>query len=493
MKAPEDTRPTAPVLPTRKAALGEVLRAIVTGRLVGLTLGWGVRLIAVFVLGFGAIFLSIGWLLGVKPVVDAWEFRSFTARAEGRIVESWVALELDPSRIGPAGFWRATARASPCAVVEYAGDWGEPLRRSFCGNRLRFSESYELHDLANMAPGIPFAWARDAAGFVVPEIRLAPDARKWLSEAKPVTWLRAGSPPPTALAQLLVEYDQPVNHALAGWASPPLAFPLALDPQAPAGAMPEAYVSERRAVGGIGLMGLVFIAVGFAVWFAGTALILPALPLPVHLLLAALPLVALPAWGDVLPRYLRHLNPDMAEVVGDMLGDIDITGRLVASEPAQALLATGEVLRWPAGGGAHAATFGRLRFTRPVPPPQDGDRALAALAAATTAQVAVMPEAERAALFAQLEHDKWAGRPDAGLVFLPAARQAVLDAQSPGPVRKAAGDFLSAWVTQPVEEPWPRHLGFRERVRLFRELGDVPVTGVPVMSKSVADRAGERR
>ena len=129
LKAPADAPPEAPVPPTRKAALVEVLRALVTGRLVGLTIGWGVRLIAVFILGFGAIFLSVGWLLGVKPIVDAWEFRSFTSRAEGRIVESWVALELDPSRIGPAGFWRATAKASPCAVVEYAGDWGEPLRR----------------------------------------------------------------------------------------------------------------------------------------------------------------------------------------------------------------------------------------------------------------------------------------------------------------------------------------------------------------------------
>ena len=151
------------------------------------------------------------------------------------------------------------------------------------------------------------------------------------------------------------------------------------------------------------------------------------------------------------------------------------------------------MLRWPAGGGAHAATFGRLRFARPDPAPRDGDQALAMLAASTTAQVAAMPEAGRAALFAQLEQDKWAGRPDAGLVFLPAARQAVLDAQSPEPVRRAAGDFLSAWVTQPVEEPWPQYPGFRERVRLFRELGDVPVAGVPVMSKSVADRAGERR
>jgi len=232
--------------------------------------------------------------------------------------------------------------------------------------------------------------------------------------------------------------------------------------------------------------------VGFGVWFRGTSLLLPALPLPVHLILAALPLVALPQWGDLMPRYLRHLQPEFAAVVGDMIGELDITGRLVASEPAQAQLADGEVLRWPVGGGAHAATIGRLHFTKPEPAPRDGDEALAALVASTAAQVAAMPEADRGALFAQLEQDKWAARPEAGLVFLPAARRAVLDAHSPKAVRKAAGDFLSAWVTQPVEEPWPRDAGFQERVRLFRLLADVPVEGVPVMSQSIAERAAQR-
>jgi hypothetical protein len=246
-------------------------------------------------------------------------------------------------------------------------------------------------------------------------------------------------------------------------------------------------------MGGAGLMGLAFLAVGFGVWFRGTGVLLPALPVPVHVLLAALPLLALPAWGDLMPRYLRHLSPEFAGVVGDMIADLDRTSRLVASEPADALLADGEVLRWPVGGGAHAATFGRLRLTKPQPAPRDGDEALAALAASAAAQVAAMAHDDRVALFTQLEQDKWAGRPDAGLVFLPAARQAVLDARSPEPVRRAAGDFLSAWVTQPVAEPWPRQAGFRERVRLFRELADVPVAGVPVMSQSIAERAAQRR
>lgn len=477
----------------KASSLAEVARAIIAGRLAGLAIGWGVRLVAAVTLGFGAIFLSVGWLQGIKPILEAREFSAFTGRAEGRIAESWLALELDAARIGAGGHWRAAAKASPCAVVEYAGDWGAPARRAFCGNRLGFNESYALHDLRQMAPGIPFAWARDASGFAVPEIRLAPDAYRWLASAKPIAWTRAGPDPPSALAQLAIEADQPVNTAIESWASAPPAFPLAFDPRVPAGAMPQSYVQSRRDIGASGFIGLVFLVVGFGVWFAGTAVLLPALPLPVHLIFAALPLVALPAWGDVLPRYLRHLNPDFAGVVGDILGELDITGRLVASEPGDAMLAGGEILRWPAGGGAHAATFGRLRFTRPEPSPRNGDEALARLAALTTDQMAAMPEADRAAIFARLEQDKWAGRPDAGLVFLPAARRAVLDPRSPEAVRRAAGDFLSAWVIQPVEEPWPRDAAFNERIRLFRSLADVPVAGVPVMSQSIAERAAQRR
>ena len=80
------------------------------------------------------------------------------------------------------------------------------------------------------------------------------------------------------------------------------------------------------------------------------------------------------------------------------------------------------------------------------------------------------------------------GQADGGLK-VPATAQP----PAPPPSRKAAGDFLSAWVTQPVEEPWPRDAGFRERIRLFASLADVPVTGVPVMSQSVAERAAQRR
>ncbi len=48
-------------------------------------------------------------------------------------------------------------------------------------------------------------------------------------------------------------------------------------------------------------------------------------------------------------------------------------------------------------------------------------------------------------------------------------------------------------ASRPGAEPVSGDAGFQERVRIFRSLADVPVTGVPVMSQSVADRAAQRR
>ena len=57
----------------------------------------------------------------------------------------------------------------------------------------------------------------------------------------------------------------------------------------------------------------------------------------------------------------------------------------------------------------------------------------------------------------------------------PAAKKAVLDPTSDPALRRAATSFLSAWFTSPVEAPYPRDLGYQERVRLFRELTDLPI------------------
>ena len=80
----------------------------------------------------------------------------------------------------------------------------------------------------------------------------------------------------------------------------------------------------------------------------------------------------------------------------------------------------------------------------------------------------------------------------AGLFFLASAREHAIDDRQPEVVRRSAGSFLSEWVTQPVDEPWPQDAGFRERVRQVERLKDVPAVGVPILSASIAERALER-
>lgn len=489
MPSPADAPP-----PGAKARLAEALRAIAVGKLAGLTIGWGLRLYAAFFLGIGAILLVAGWQAGPQRLLDAREYSAFTARAEGRIVESWVALELDLPQVSNPDHWRASAKASPCAVVSYEGDWGAASRRAFCGNRLRFSESYTLHDLKAMAPGVPFAWMRDASGFAVPEIRLAPEVSRWLaSSPAPVrASVRTPGVSVTMLAALAKDLDRPVDLAIESWGTTVSPIPLALDPGHPERAMPAGFVEARRESASIWPLALLPLAAGLAVWLVGMALVLPAMHPIARVVFSALPLLALPWWADALPRHLARIHPDVAYVVGDILGDLFILERLVGSDPDEAANADGEPLRVRAGGGAYADTFGRIRFVLPSPPPRDGDEALAALVTTVTKQVGTLSPEEGAALYARLEADKAADRGGAGLVFVPAAREATLDPQSAPGVRDAAGRFLWAWVTQPVDEPWPGQSGFLERVKIFASLRDVPVTGVPVMSASIAERAQAR-
>jgi hypothetical protein len=478
-----------PVATSASARLGEALRAIAIGQVAGLTIGWAIRLYAALFLGVAAVLLTAGWKMGPERVLHAREFASFTAQAQGRIVESWLAIEFDPARVGPAGFWRASARASACAIVEFEGEWGSVPKRAFCGKRLQFNESYHLHDLDEMTNRVPFDWTREANGFALAEVRFAPPSLKWLAATPPPASDRGPRAPATMLAVLEQELDRPDDLAIESRAAPPRAFALALDPANPAGAMPKGYVDARREAGAEWIVGLLPMAIGVVFWFFGMSLVLPALHVAARVLFTALPLLALPWWGDALPRNLARIQPDVAEVVAEMLDTVERVERLVASEPEEATLAAGEALRFRVGGGAYAETLGRFRFDKPARPARNGDEALAALVAEVTPQVRALPDGERAALFVRLRQDKQAGRTGAGLFFLAAAREAVLDERSAADVRQAAGAFLSEWVTQPVDEPWPQDAGFRERVRQYEMLKDVPASGVPILSASIAERA----
>jgi hypothetical protein len=465
--APTPSKPAddASLEPVKRVA-GEVLLGV-GGKLL--------TLVAIIFIGAAGVFLTIAWIYGPQVWVHAAQYRKFTGRADASIVESWLALELDLSQIRSPQHWRASAKASPCAVVEYGGDWGAPVRRAFCGPLLGFNESYALANLREIAPQVPFAWARDERGFIVPEIRLDASAQQWLATHPADTFMHDKWPAKTALDWLKVELDTPVDLAIAGWSSPAPVMKVAYDPKQPSDALPAATVDERLAarfnwlavlVGGVG---------GLVLWFKGMSILpwLANFTRTGQWVIAALPLFGLPWFADAFPQAVRSFNVGFAEIIGDMFGDLDPLGRMVATEPTAAAHAGSVRLVWRAGDGIYTDTFGRLRYVPPQRPHLSADAALVALVDTVTGQVGAMDEANRIELFTHLVRDKQNDLKGAGVIFMPAAKATLLDPKSSAPLRRAAKQFLTEWFTSPTEAFDKYALGYEERLRLYAQVADV--------------------
>ncbi len=328
--------------------------------------------------------------------------------------------------------------------MEYAGDWGAPLRRAFCGNRFQFRDDFRLDDWHAMAPGVPFDFQRDGAGFAVEEMRMSKIALDWLSSHAPHdTFMLSKPPPKTALAALREQFDDPTEVALASWTTPVPEFPLAYDPQHPDQAMPAKLVVERRQgfwCGGL-VLTLILAAIGIPIWRLGVATLTGQSGTLLWVLTLA-PLLALPWWSDFLPRLVRHANKDWADVVTDMLDDVSRVTRFTASTPADALLARGERMLWHVEAGAYADTFGRVHFALPNPAPKSDIAALAALRAQTAQQLKTFDSARRTEVFQRLRRQYDAGQQDVQRLFTMAAEDTLRDAQAGAAAHKAARNFL---------------------------------------------------
>ncbi len=490
----------APAKPTNASATapsGGGWRDLVLQQALGYAVSPLVRLLAAFPLGFAIVLLSAGWLVAPQRLLDGHRFRTYTAHTQGHIVDSWLALEFDPVLQGDRGNWSGPARATHCAIVAYDGDWGAPQQRAFCGNRLNVHAEETLPmlvDDATMAPGVPFAMPRDERGFASPQMRIGSAEAAWL-KAHPPFAVFDDPHIPTAWDALKRRLDRPLEDAIIGWGRPVPAFPLALDPLAPGEAMPAAFVEARRGFGKPGAWpgALLLLAAGGWLWLAGMRVLMFGLPRATMLLAAWLPLLLLPWWGERMPRALARVQPEVAEIVGDMLADLDVTGRLVASTPATAQLARGgERIGWRVGEGDFADTIGRIAFTAPSPMPADADAALRQLVASVATQVRAFDPAQRTALFERLAADKQAGRTGAGLLFVGVARESAFDAGHDADEARAAYRFLDAWVTSPYDEPWPDDPAFATRVALWRVLLDAPEPTIANRARWVVDAAAQR-
>jgi hypothetical protein len=401
-------------------------------------------LLAAFMMAFAGVFLLIGWQFGVLPMAEAREYAKFTAHVDARIVESWIALEFDPTSVRNPEFWRASANAAGCIVAEYEGGWGAPIRRAYCGIRTGFNESWPVAKLREISVGIPFAWARDANGFVVPELRVDPATKQWLAAHAPNRFMHDKWPAVSTLDWLRLEIDDPVALAVAGWTTPPPMVKLSFDPAKPGEALPDGIIAARLAAG-VSLLALVVgFGIGLVVWFKGAAL----LPLVQDLtatgrwFVSALPLLTLPWWMDAFAPVLSVFDHDLGMIVGDMYADIGRIDRLIASEPAQATLANGERLVWTMKDSVYADTFARFRFVPPGAPYASEALAFAALQGTITAQVRALDDAQRGELFAMLGREKDLGLDAAAPAFKPAAEEAAADANASAATRRAAQRLL---------------------------------------------------
>jgi len=179
----------------------------------------GMTMVAALLLVFAALLLSLAWHLGPEVALRHAQYAKLTSSASARLVDSWLALDVDIPAITVPHNWRASTYATPCVAVELPGDWGGARNRAFCGNRFRFNASYDVPFLHELAPGTPFMWSRDERGFAVPEVRASRSAVQWLGTHDADTFMHREWPARSALEWLRIELDRPVDAAVAGWSS----------------------------------------------------------------------------------------------------------------------------------------------------------------------------------------------------------------------------------------------------------------------------------
>ena len=448
-------------------------------------LQWAMTLFAAMLMLFAAMMLATAWHYGPEVAVRHAQYAKFQSHAQARIVDAWLALDVDVATIRNPDFWRASAYASPCVVVELEGDWGGARSRGFCGTRLKFNASYDVPLLDTLVPGERFVWRQDERGFAVPEIRMSQAAHAWLASHPADTFMHSKWPAKSALEWLKVELDRPIDAAVAGWTAPPAAIDVVFDPANPGVLLPAGLVKTRLAQSPSWIIALLLGVVGTGVWIVALWL----LPAAANFnrigraLLVVLPLLALPWWADYMPRAIAFFNADVGDVAKEMMGDIDILDRFAATSPQDALFHDGGArLAWRAGDGVYATTFGRIKFAKPASA-MSGDAAVEALAATVTAQMRTLSEDERIAMLRELRRDKQRDLTAAGTLFVPFAREILMKPDAPAGERKAASDFLWDWVTSPTVTVDPRAPGFKTRKEIMRSLADVPVPEIANMAR----------
>ena len=450
----------------------------------GRFVAFGMTIVAAMLIAFAALMLSLAWHVGPEVVVRHAQYAKLTSTAPATIVDSWLALDVDIPSIRVPHNWRASTNATPCMIVELPGEWGGARTRALCGNRFRFNESYDVPFLHELAPGAPFMWTRDERGFAVPQIRTSRSAMAWLGAHEADTFMHREWPAKTALEWLRIEMDRPVDAAIAGWSATDPTIDVAYAPDDASTLLPAQLVKQRQAASPSWVIALVTGAIGLAMWIAGVWLLPAAQAFNLYgrIALVVVPLLALPWWSDYMPRAIRFFHADIGMLSEDILSMMDPLDRFAAIDAAAAAQAGGERLVWKAGDGMYRDTFGKIAFAKPRSPLAP-DAALRALASTVTDRMRAMDDTQRAALFTRLRDDKLRDLTAAGMIFVPAARDALMAANTSDQVRAAARAFLTEWVTQPIVVMDPSLPAFDERTAIMRSLADLAIPEIANLIK----------
>ena len=276
------------------------------------------------------------------------------------------------------------------------------------------------------------------------------------------------------LDALLLQVDRPIEWLVRSWSEPTsVAFPVALDPAAPARALPLSVVEQVRGERPPWTEAVLLALIGLVPWSAGIAI---AFGDGSRMKLAAfivLPLLTLPWWGGRFESVLLWLGPNTGQVGASMVHELSDPLRLPVERTDPASLNGYDTHRWSLADSYYEAMTGPFAPACPRPAPADPDAALTAAVEQVTARMEGAGDDELLPLLQRLRHDELFDRGEVGLLFLDGARRAALDEARPRALRQTAGSFLW-WLSVTPIVPEPSDPAFATRVRLWKELLDFP-------------------
>lgn len=505
------------------AALSALLHAVI-GR-------WAFFAGAV-VLALGAALLSAAWKVGPAWHLMVQEARSLGGRAEARVADTFLVLDVEGRRLKQGVHWTAHARMRLCVDLIYPFDLpsagqsgktpdaiaGVAARQVFCSEEsaARPTERFGALDMREIVPGAAIDWPRDQQGNPLVALRMAPQLHAWLAAEPARYWPLLGKteeaertrpPAGSELDYLLLEFDRPLEWLLRAWPEPRRAvidashvidgagpspggrIALRFDPRQPERAYPEVFAERVDMTGERWASAAAFALFGLLVWRMGVEIAFIGSGRAVRAALLVVPLLALPWWSERLAGVARWMGGDAYYLGVDMAADLGIEGRVPFTRHSPQVFAETVRIAWQplAPPSRYAGVLAPFDLAVPEPPPDDADAALAQLSSRIAEQVARLPDGEAEALFARLAALELAGEREIGWMFVAAARAAEKDAARTPAVRAQAGRFLWWFVVSPAL-PAATDPGFATRRALWSSLLDAEDPAVRNMARSALER-----